>query len=97
MSAVLIAEMEILDEDAYAEYRELATPAIIEFGGELIVRNVEPEPFEGEWEPGMRIVLIKFEDAARARGWYESESYRAARQMAPRAMARRMSIVEAAL
>ena len=96
LSAYLIAELEILDEEAYAEYRALASPTFAEFGGELVVRNVEPESLEGEWEPGLRVVVIKFEDVARTRAWFESDSYRRALLVAPRAMSRRMSVVEGA-
>lgn len=96
MSAYLIAELEVLDEDAYAEYRGLASPTFAEFGAELVVRNVEPEALEGEWGSGMRVVVIRFEDAVRVRSWFESDAYRRALEIAPRAMSRRMSIVEGA-
>jgi len=55
-------------------------------GGELAV-------LEGDWHPA-RLVVLEFEDLAAARRWYESEGYRAARQLRQGAARLRMVAVQ---
>jgi len=47
MVGYYIAEIEVHDDDAYVEYRELASAAIQAHGGEIVVRGGEWESLEG--------------------------------------------------
>jgi uncharacterized protein (DUF1330 family) len=80
MAAYIMADIEILDHEKYAEYRKLTPGTIAQFGGRFIVRGPEPEVLEGEWQPN-RMVIIRFDDAEKARAWWNSPEYRPARDL----------------
>lgn len=60
-------------------YRELAQQAVEKHGGRYLVRGASYEILEGDWRPE-RLVVIEFPDAERARAFYASPEYRAARE-----------------
>jgi uncharacterized protein (DUF1330 family) len=75
MKGYIIADVEIHDPEAYADYRA-AVPATLEaYGGRFIARGGETEVLEGDWQP-KRIVVLEFDSPEQARAWYESEEYR---------------------
>ena len=75
MKGYIIADVEIHDPEAYADYRA-AVPATLEgYGGRFIVRGGETEMLEGDRQP-RRIVVLEFDSPEQARAWYESEGYR---------------------
>lgn len=74
MTALLIAQLEIEDAEAFAPYRE-AVPAVIErFGGRYLARGGAVEVLEGEWTVP-RLVVIAFDSLERARAFYASPEY----------------------
>jgi uncharacterized protein (DUF1330 family) len=78
MSAYILADVTVTDEAQMVRYREWSTRAMQEFGAEVLVRGGNAEALEGAWLP-QRIVVLKFEDRATARAYYDSETYRHAR------------------
>jgi uncharacterized protein (DUF1330 family) len=78
MSAYILADVTVTDEAQMVRYREWSTRAMQEFGAEVLVRGGSAETLEGAWLP-QRIVVLKFEDRATARAYYDSETYRHAR------------------
>lgn len=50
---------------------------------------------EGDWEP-QRLVVLEFPSVEDARRWYESEEYRAAREIRERSATTKLLIVEGA-
>lgn len=74
MPAYLIAEIEVTDPVAYAEYRTHTPAAIEAHGGRFIVRGGEVEAKEGA-APAGRVVVIAFPDMAAARRFYDSPEY----------------------
>lgn len=74
MSAYVILDTEVTDPDAYARYRELATPALAAYGGKFLVRGGATEDLEGNWSPP-RLVVIEFESVEQAKKWYHSDEY----------------------
>lgn len=74
MSAYLIVDITVRDEQRYAAYRARVTEQITQYGGEYLVRGGRLERLEGDWSPG-RVVVIRFESIAAARKWWESEDY----------------------
>lgn len=93
MPAYVIAEVEVLDEGQYAEYRTLVPATLEAYGGRFIVRGGAVTPLEGDWNPE-RIVVIEFESVARARAWWSSEEYRAAKSIRQRTSRGRLLVVE---
>lgn len=70
----------VSDAERIAAYRELSTAATAAGGGTFLVRGGQTEVFEGNWSPE-RVVVIRFEDMASARRYYDSGLYRQARQV----------------
>lgn len=62
-----------------AEYRALAQVAVAEFGGRYLVRGGAYQVLEGDWRPE-RLVVVQFESMDKARAFYDSPEYVAARQ-----------------
>lgn len=78
MAAYLIADVDVTDPAKYEEYKKLAPAAIAKYGGRYLVRGGAHETLEGDWKPG-RLVILEFPDLDRARAFYHSPEYAAAR------------------
>jgi uncharacterized protein (DUF1330 family) len=76
MAAYFIAQYVVNDPALYQEYAAGAGPTMAAAGGELVAFDVAAETIEGN-PPGPQTVIIKFEDTAAAKAWYESEAYQA--------------------
>jgi uncharacterized protein (DUF1330 family) len=95
MSAYIIADIQVTDPVAYADYRPLAAASVARFGGRFIVRGGKVDLLEGEPQPE-RIVAIEFPDADTARRWYQSEEYQTALKIRQAASRGRVLLVEGA-
>jgi uncharacterized protein (DUF1330 family) len=74
MAAYVIADVEVINPEAYEEYR-LQVPATIEkYGGKYVVRGGTVETVEGIWSP-QRLVVLEFPSMELARKWYDSPEY----------------------
>ena len=93
MSAYIIADVTVTDPEKMAEYRVWSTRAMQEHGAEVLVRGGEFEVLEGPWTPS-RLVVLKFPDRAAARRFYDSETYRQAREIRRHAGIMRMVVVD---
>jgi uncharacterized protein (DUF1330 family) len=80
MPAYVIAQITIRDPAAYERYKELAPPSIAAYGGRYIVRGGATETLEGTWRPS-RLVILEFPNMARAREWWDSPEYAAAKAL----------------
>jgi uncharacterized protein (DUF1330 family) len=94
VSAYVISEVEIIDENIAARYRSLAERSITQYGGTYIVRGAKPEALEGAWPEQQRMVVVRFPDAATARRWYNSDEYAVALAIREGALKRRLLLVE---
>lgn len=72
----IVGDVHVTDPERYPDYAQHTESTLEPFGGRFIVRGGETDVLEGGWAPG-RIVVIEFPDEASARGWYESDAYRA--------------------
>jgi uncharacterized protein (DUF1330 family) len=79
MPAYVIVESDVTDPAKYEGYKKLTPGAIAAHGGRFIVRGGRTAVLEGDWQP-KRIVVIEFPDFERAKKFYDSPEYRAARQ-----------------
>ncbi|HEY0811934.1 MAG TPA: DUF1330 domain-containing protein [Pseudonocardia sp.] len=75
MTAYVISDVEGLDPELVARYRELARASIECYDGVYLtgVGNTV-ERIEGDWSP-TNIVLVRFPSMHRAREWYASPDY----------------------
>ncbi|KNB50745.1 DUF1330 domain-containing protein [Streptomyces caatingaensis] len=94
MSAYVISEVDVLDEELADTYRALAEASIRRYDGRYIVRGAVPEAVEGTWPSSQRVVIVEFPDAERAKEWYASAEYAEALEIRKAAMERRLLLVE---
>ena len=95
MAAYVIYQAEVTDPEQYARYREKSTPAVVNAGGEFLVRGGEIDLLEGE-PPLGRTVIAKFASMEAARAWYDGETYREARALREGAVLANLYIVDGA-
>ena len=95
MSAYVIANIRITDAARYEEYKRLSTIAINAYGAQVCVRGGEVTVLEGDWQPD-RVVVLKFASVERAKAFYDSPEYLAARQAREHAADMRMVVVAGA-
>jgi len=93
MVAYVIVDIEVSDTQAFEEYKRLAQLAVAAYGGRYRARGGHTESLEGSWHP-QRLVILEFDSPARARQWYESSEYRAARDVRRQAASFRMLVTE---
>jgi uncharacterized protein (DUF1330 family) len=72
MSAYVISEVQILDEQQGQRYRDLAAASIAHHGGRYIVRGAQPDVPEGDWPDRQRVVVVEFPSMEQLRTWYAS-------------------------
>jgi uncharacterized protein (DUF1330 family) len=70
----------IHDQDGMRRYAEASMPALREYGGRILVADETFETVEGQWH-GTRTVVVEFDSVDRARAWYGSPGYGAARPL----------------
>jgi uncharacterized protein (DUF1330 family) len=93
MAAYLLVDCSVTNPAQYEDYKRLAQAAVMQYGGRYIVRGGETVVLEGSWQPN-RVVVLEFPDLQRARAFYDSPEYKAAR--AARAGAATMNMVAVA-
>ena len=93
MAAFVLSEVEVLDQDGAARYRDLAAASIEQYGGKYLVRAAEASVAEGREAAG-RIVLVEFPSMQRIHEWYGSPEYARALAFRDRALTRRLIFVD---
>ena len=96
MPAFVLAEIDVLDPDAYEPYKALASESVAACGGTYRVRGGPVEAFEGE-APTARVVVLEFPDMDAARAWYHSDGYQAAAAIRQAASRGRMFLIDGAV
>jgi uncharacterized protein (DUF1330 family) len=92
-SAYIIANVEVTNAAQYEEYKRLSTIAMKVHGAEVCVRGGMTEVLEGDWTPN-RVVLLKFPSVEKAKAFYGSTEYEAARKAREGAAVMRMVLIE---
>ena len=77
-AAFIIVDMLITDMAQYQQYMAKAPAAVAAAGGEYLVRGGRFEALEGQWQPG-RVAMLRFPSYEKAKAFYDSEMYQAAR------------------
>ena len=93
MPAYVIVEVSITDPAAYEEYKKLTPGSIASYGGKFIVRGGATVSLEGDWKPE-RIVVLEFPSMEKAKAWYHSAEYTAAKQIRWKASTGKIILVE---
>jgi uncharacterized protein (DUF1330 family) len=93
MPAFVVVDITVQDAATYEEYKRLVPPTLERYGGRYVVRGGPTEVLEGEWRPS-RLVIVEFPSAERARAWWESPEYAAAKAIRQRCAHTDMVLVE---
>jgi uncharacterized protein (DUF1330 family) len=93
MPAYVIVEITVTDPQVYEEYRKLTPGSLVPFEGRFAVRGGYTETLEGEWKPE-RIVVLEFPTLEKAKAWYHSDVYTAAKHIRLRSANTKMIVVE---
>jgi uncharacterized protein (DUF1330 family) len=93
MAAYIIVDVKINNPDEYEEYKKLTPASVAAYQGSFIVRGGPTETLEGDWVPG-RIVILEFPNAERARQWWNSTEYAAAKLIRQGASSTRMILAD---
>ena len=95
MSAYVIVQVEVTNQAGYDEYKKMVPASLAAYGGKFAVRGGACETLEGSWLPN-RIVVLEFASVAKARLWWASDEYRAAKALRQRTAKTEMILVEGA-
>jgi uncharacterized protein (DUF1330 family) len=93
MAGYIVLESEIIDQEKYEKYRQMAGSSIEQYGGRFIVRGGNPQALEGEWSP-RRLVVIEFPSAESAKAWFNSPEYAPAKAVRKEAARIKLLVVE---
>jgi len=92
-SAYILANVDVTDAQQYEDYKRLSTIAMKAHGAEVCVRGGPVQVLEGDWSP-KRAVLLKFPSVEKARAFYDSPEYAAAKKAREGAAVMRMVLIE---
>jgi uncharacterized protein (DUF1330 family) len=95
MAAYIIVEVDVTEPAGYEDYKKMVPPTLTAHGGKFIVRGGACETLEGNWRPP-RVVVLEFPSVARAKAWWASDEYRAAKALRQRTAKSKMIVVEGA-
>jgi uncharacterized protein (DUF1330 family) len=93
MAAYVVLDVEVQDPTQYEKYKSLAPQAIAAYGGRYLARGGMTETMEGRWTPS-RLVLLEFPTMERARAWWGSREYAAAKALRQACARTEMVLVE---
>lgn len=93
MPAYVIVHGTIINPDKYDSYKKLSPAAVRKYGGRFLARGGAREDLEGQWNVD-RVVIIEFESMDRARTWYHSPEYQAAKAVREGAANMAFTLVE---
>ena len=92
-SAYILANVDVTDPVQYEQYKKLSSHAMQVHGAEVCARGGAVQVLEGDWSP-KRAVLLKFPSVEKARAFYDSPDYAAARKARAGAAVMRMVLIE---
>ncbi len=93
MSAYIIVEVIVKDPVRYEDYKKLTPDSLKPYGGKFVVRGGKAELIEGTQAPE-RIVILEFENAEKAKAWWNSPEYSRAKKLRHATAESRMILVE---
>ena len=93
MSAYVLVEIEVLDQERYETYKQLAPSSIAVYGGRYLARGGDVETLEGTWQP-KRLVILEFPSVDQAKAWWDSTEYEQAKALRQAVAHTRMIVVE---
>ena len=80
MPAYVIIDVNVKDQEKYAQYMKKGAPTIPAHGGRPLVRGGKSEVWEGKWLP-WRMIVLEFKTMDEARAWWNSPDYSEAKKL----------------
>jgi len=77
VSAYLVFNYRVTDQEKYGEYPKAALPSMAGTGAEVLVADYSADPVEGS--PGEVTVVLRFPTREAADAWYSSDAYEGAK------------------
>jgi len=93
MSAFLVCDVTIKDQQALKKYLDLSQLTLKPFGGEFHVQAGRLEVLEGDWNPEV-VIIAEFPSMEMAQQWYKSPAYAPALRVKDEAIHRNMILVD---
>ena len=93
MSAYVIIDVDVKDQEQYAKYMKAGAPTILAHGGKPLVRGGKTQVLEGAWQP-KRMIVLEFKTVEEANTWWNSSDYQEAKKLRERAARANVVCVE---
>jgi uncharacterized protein (DUF1330 family) len=93
MAAYVYVELTLTDPEGFREYVEMAPLSIEAYGGKYLLRSKPAGTLEGSW-PSQIMVILEFPSAQRAREWWNSAEYAAAKEIRHKTADTKMIVFE---
>jgi len=93
VTAYLIADITVTDPHGMEEYGKLAYPTLVAAGGKMLAVSSRPEVIEGEWQPGI-VVLIEFPTVKDIKEWLDSPEYQPAGEVRHRSAKTNLILID---
>jgi uncharacterized protein (DUF1330 family) len=93
MPAYVVVQVDVKDPARYENYKVMVPPSLEKFGGKFVVRGGKTETVEGDWAP-KRFVIVEFPSVERAKAWWNSPEYAAAKALRQATSSTQMILVE---
>jgi uncharacterized protein (DUF1330 family) len=91
--AYVIVQVDVTNPQQYGEYMKLSPGVIEKFGGRFVARGGRSETLEGTPSKG-RVVIVEFPSFERAKEFYDSAEYQAAKKVRAGAATAQFVLVE---
>lgn len=93
MKGYIIVDVTVHDAERMEAYKSLVPASLIPFDGKFVIRGGATEVLEGTWHP-KRIVVLEFPSMEKAKAWWSSDEYEAAKAIRQAASDTHMIMVE---
>jgi uncharacterized protein (DUF1330 family) len=91
--AYVLVQVDVTNPQQYGEYTKLSPGIIEKFGGRFVARGGRSETLEGSPARG-RVVIVEFPSYERAKAFYDSSDYQAAKKVREGAATAQLVLVE---
>ena len=93
MAAYFFADIEVTDEDIYADFIETVCVIAPEYGGQIVLHSRDITPVNGGWHP-KRVLLIRFDTPQKVIDCFCSHAYQELVSLRERSCQSRSIIIE---
>jgi len=93
MSAYIIVDITVHDEERYKEYVAVAPGFVEKHQGKYVVRGGETDVVEGDWRPG-RLVVVEFPSKEHAQAFLQDPEYQSVAAVRHAATTSNLLVVE---